>query len=676
MNIKDNGEEDNTAKPVYQKKTEEIVNFFKSLVNTDPDCYLKVPNEFQIPTTYKEFLTGNFLNSPKFLIQSYFFEYINSVGMHEEFVKAVYELLTEQMPKKYKSKMRITETENRAQEVFGNLFIDEEVLKNQIVAKNINYHYTYLCFLSGLQYEYMNTDFINYIDTPDLAFISPYIPKEGRFDVTRRNSQPFHNSQDFVLLAMFFCFTFDSATKTYKLDHLPNASKDLKDFFAKYKYPVESISFTMQCEWRRVVSDPLGFKYGCSESGSKNSTGILSMLYALSRLVGCTLEIKNAIDYIESFLKKNTMNDWVNLENSIKKVFSSLSRNKEVETNFDDFKSFDNDENMPINGYLILNGIVLYNMGCVWGRIKFRISNCSIYTKVISIRKKRLKETGQFYSETKYFPRVPECLPSILQDVYMNIDTYPKTIINQFFNQSFNNRFNDLLNSFKYNKKAIANRKCDNPNRLMLWGSLDNLEYKSHLVKQFLIRTSGQALKNNDAMVRFTSNLIGSAPLNKLRTRQHILSGCAYNENYKAYYPQLDYDVCTVPKTELSLAGLYPMVEFLLKVKEIKSSAILSSYMSLMDVYRKDTEILYLFSSANMLASIMHEIKLYDKLKCMQWSHCHKFNSISLEDDDGGMADLKLQKYCRIYVLNYFHQKLTDAIASPVDNNLTTFYLC
>ncbi|OAG33437.1 hypothetical protein NEIG_02678, partial [Nematocida sp. ERTm5] len=126
MNIKSKEEEDNTAEPVYQKKTEEIVNFFKSLVNTNPSYCLKVPEEFSMPTTYKEFLTGNFLCNPKFLIQSYFFEYIDSVEMYEEFVRAVYELLNEQISDEKKSENIITETENKAQEVFGSLFIRQD----------------------------------------------------------------------------------------------------------------------------------------------------------------------------------------------------------------------------------------------------------------------------------------------------------------------------------------------------------------------------------------------------------------------------------------------------------------------------------------------------------------------------------------------------------------------
>ncbi|OAG32739.1 hypothetical protein NEIG_02664, partial [Nematocida sp. ERTm5] len=143
----------------------------------------------------------------------------------------------------------------------------------------------------------------------------------------------------------------------------------------------------------------------------------------------------------------------------------------------------------------------------------------------------------------------------------------------------------------------------------MLWGSLDSLEYNSHLVKQFLIHSSGTLLNSNTPIVRFTSNLIGSVPLNDLRTRQRILSGCAYSENYMTYYPQLEYDVCTVPKTELSLAGLYPMVEVLVKMDGIKYFSVVHSCLSLLHVYKSDIEVLYAFSNVSVLINIIKEIQ-------------------------------------------------------------------
>ncbi|EIJ87096.1 hypothetical protein NEQG_02711, partial [Nematocida parisii ERTm3] len=81
-----------------------------------------------MPTAYEEFLKGNFLCNPKFLIQSYFFEYIDSVEMYEEFVRAVYELITEQISNKdeKKSESVCMETGKKAQEVFDSLFIKQD----------------------------------------------------------------------------------------------------------------------------------------------------------------------------------------------------------------------------------------------------------------------------------------------------------------------------------------------------------------------------------------------------------------------------------------------------------------------------------------------------------------------------------------------------------------------
>ncbi|KAI5156985.1 hypothetical protein NEPAR06_2430, partial [Nematocida parisii] len=128
MNIKKKNKEGKTVERTPQKKTEEIVSFFKSIATTNSSYCLKVPEEFSMPTTHEEFLKGNFLCNPKFLVQSYFFEYIDSVEMYEEFVRAVYELITEQILNndKKKSENISMKTGKKAQEVFDSLFIKQD----------------------------------------------------------------------------------------------------------------------------------------------------------------------------------------------------------------------------------------------------------------------------------------------------------------------------------------------------------------------------------------------------------------------------------------------------------------------------------------------------------------------------------------------------------------------
>ncbi|OAG33651.1 hypothetical protein NEIG_02059 [Nematocida sp. ERTm5] len=107
-------------KSAYHKKTEEIIDFFKRLV--DPADTLEVPEEFLMPTAYEEFLKGNFLCNPKFLIQSYIFEYIDSVEMYEEFVKSVYDILNEYKPTNCGNPT--TNADKHTLAVFNQLFVD------------------------------------------------------------------------------------------------------------------------------------------------------------------------------------------------------------------------------------------------------------------------------------------------------------------------------------------------------------------------------------------------------------------------------------------------------------------------------------------------------------------------------------------------------------------------
>ncbi|KAI5159702.1 hypothetical protein NEPAR05_2518, partial [Nematocida parisii] len=674
--IKSKTEEDNTAESAYQKKTEEIVSFFKSLATTNSSYCLKVPEEFSMPTTYEEFLKGNFLCNPKFLIQSYFFEYIDSVEMYREFVRAVYGLLREQISNKdeKRSENISMETGKKAQEVFDRLFIDEEVLKKQM--KNITRnHYECFCELKENRDAWAGTPFIN--SELNCIYIPKYLRRESRFSVNINDRHEAQNSQDCILLYVFFYFAFDPETKIYNIDHLPNASKDLKNFFAKYSYPVESVGIIMQCEWCRVVSRPLELKDREIIDDSTISHGVLNMLYVMCDLVGNTPEIKSAINCIKGLLNTDVKNDYSGLKNCMLEVFSSLSRNKKVklECNFIKYMKKYNEE---VNEDIEVKLQVLYDFGQEWQGIQFETSN-SYRNPPVETVKEENEDTDELCSiDSRSDDSFSEIVYTI-NNGYKFVDTYQKMIINQFIisSSSTNHTRYDLEYSFEKNKKKIVVNKCDTPNSLMLWGSLDSLEYKSHLAKQFLIHSSGALLNSNTPMVRFTSNLIGSAPLNDLRKRQHILSGCAYNENYKTYYPQLEYDVCTVPKTELSLAGLYPMIEVLVKMRGIKYFSVVHSCLSLLHVYKSDIEVLYAFSNVSVLINIIKEIQWSNNKKeeyTLQPSQSKKLNS-DLSNNQG-IACLYYKRANRPSIFDYVHQNMAEALPSHSKYNHNIIYIC
>ncbi|OAG33002.1 hypothetical protein NEIG_02686, partial [Nematocida sp. ERTm5] len=75
---------------VYQKEAEQIVQFFKSLCR---EPFLSDLSNCREPSGRQEFNMGYFLESPRLLIQSYIFEYIDNEKQYKLFLDSVYMLL-------------------------------------------------------------------------------------------------------------------------------------------------------------------------------------------------------------------------------------------------------------------------------------------------------------------------------------------------------------------------------------------------------------------------------------------------------------------------------------------------------------------------------------------------------------------------------------------------------
>ncbi|EIJ87171.1 hypothetical protein NEPAR06_2349 [Nematocida parisii] len=103
---------------VYQKKTEQLLNFFK---NTADSKFRPPLLEFRIPETDEEFNSGNFLFTPGFLIQSCFFEYIKTLEAYNLFVGSVYNLLFHELgyPEEKEEIVEVDEEEENEREKEG-----------------------------------------------------------------------------------------------------------------------------------------------------------------------------------------------------------------------------------------------------------------------------------------------------------------------------------------------------------------------------------------------------------------------------------------------------------------------------------------------------------------------------------------------------------------------------
>ncbi|KAI5167694.1 hypothetical protein NEIRO02_2179 [Nematocida sp. AWRm79] len=723
-----NGEKINpwTSEGLYYHKAESIIEFFKGLIIKSSHD-INIPEEFSMPTTYEEFLTGNFLCSPGFLIQSYIFEYIDSVEMYEKFVIAVYEMLNIYKITNYDAP--ISNYNRRIMELLNRLFAISNVLDldAQLAMRDKRRNFPDFCKFKSVKDECKNTPFIDVIYKPSYVDGPAYVDNNLQHTLSYKSIRCFKNCQNSVLLALFLCFAFDPKTKEYNIDHIPDASKELKEFFSKYTHKVSSISTTMRSDWERVVYGLPKPERGFSTDDSTVNTGLLHMLYTMYDLVGKKHGIIEATKYIKDKLWEdyNTNRREVkeNMRECLKEVFWALSRNKALGMICDYLEPVAT----TMHGHPVTDAdmqiSLLYDFDSRWYGIKFTVSTSynNPLVEVIEKEKVYIDET-YFYESTDSYDRYDSnsscqddyCShkedrraarrePNPKDTIYMDPKTYPQMIIKQFTSKKYlvesagtsyeTNQTFIIKTSYEANKREIVNSNCDNPNRLMLWGSLDDLEYKSHLIKMFLIHSNREALSIDNPMVRFTSNLIRNVPMDDLKARQYILSACVYNSNYRTYYPQLnEYDVYTIPKEEISSNGLSPLMELLLNIEAIHNPPLVDSYICLLHAYKNDSQIPYLFSSLPVIIGILNEIR--NDMSTI--THKHTIEEIDLydydyDDDDLDDDDLddddddieentiidpkKLESHIK-HVFDLIHKELMDAMPSPADDNITAIYVC
>ncbi|KAI5166976.1 hypothetical protein NEIRO03_1555 [Nematocida sp. AWRm78] len=576
MAIEDKTEDGRITGSVYQKKTEELVNFFSSLNNTKSLSFLEVPEEFSMPNTYDEFLTGNFLNSPKFLIQSYFFEYIDTVEMYEKFVRAVHELLTEQISSSDESGNPCIEAEDKAQEVFNSLFIKKTSLQPSLnyiadISKLKEAGKMCMCipFMSGMQPS-------RYIHTP------PYYRSKGTLETDRDLYYP--NIMETVLLSLFCCFVFDPVTKKYTTDHIPGASKDLQNFFRKYNAPTIEIDYLMQRNWSRVVSDlPCKrIKYS-RKNNNEIVPGVTNMLYVISEITGHNADIETAITCLENICNDEESSgvECSKIKSLLQNAFEYLSKNKNVKVDWREFEIMQSSlgykelfvtKKDPIELLYTFNnmkGEITLEIGCMYPEAFTTVSvNC--YTTELESKLIQMKEK------------------------HSNANTYMECLVLQYASVKLT-QLSRAMGKYYDFASQMPSDICswyNNPTCLLLYGDLENIEKKSCIVEMFLIHSNGKALDCQNPMVRFTSNLIRSVPLEDPNVRKLILKGCVYNEKYRQYYPWLEYDVDTVSKEELFSKDIDLMFKSITALN-LPEGMVIKSFISLLRVYGRDRNIFY-----------------------------------------------------------------------------------
>ncbi|EHY64324.1 hypothetical protein NERG_02630, partial [Nematocida ausubeli] len=265
-----------------QEKVITIISFFQKNATKH-----EVLSMMKDKCTKEEIMSGKFLDSPKFLIQSYIFGFIDTAQHAIEFIQTVHTMTEKYAPK--------TETPSKGDCVYDRLF------KPTSTEANIDC----MALMKKAQ-EILNTKpvfpFADSTQLPRYTSVPRYSRKTNTFSTN--HSKDYSNCVECMILSLFCCLAYDPSDFTYKTDHMGNVSESLEEFFSPENQPFDTTKANFQKNWCKVVAcldEPrITYLRGRNELDS----GIINMLMVIAEIVNISKEEKKKILGFEQRLKE------------------------------------------------------------------------------------------------------------------------------------------------------------------------------------------------------------------------------------------------------------------------------------------------------------------------------------------------------------------------------------
>ncbi|KAI5167431.1 hypothetical protein NEIRO03_1930 [Nematocida sp. AWRm78] len=503
-----------TKKPVinYQKETAEILNLFIKYRSLIP------PRLISEPTTEEKFKTGEFLESLPFLIQTYIFEFIDTIEEASQFINAVYTLLNnyKQSPKTSKS------GKNLANNLFKQCFIPAKDESDQ-----------YLSIVKDTEDVLNKYTVLPFYDTSQLAgFRRIPIYIKNTTELVGVESEYFSNCVEAMLLSMFFCFTYCPVNKIHSIDHIDGLSSDLEKFFSNHYKTLEAISIDVHKEWNTVMAGLNDQEYNRISYKKKNNeitSGLLNILCVISRITDNTEKNLEVLDrYAEQILSEDTLDEefFDSVAEYVQTMFRKLSKNKNVVVDCSLHRSKRTDGVFDIFGILT----VKYTLGdksselCIKiekGHAAVSIIPCSTIQKEACVELARLKSAWHNKQQNNSTFMDHLCL------YYIDIAIQRQEV---------------SINSEKMYQIAtvLLENGLSNLNRLIMSKRIELAAHKIKLMAICLACIDSKNIPADHIMVRFISNIISSLPLEDDTIQEQVLGNILLSKMHKRHFPNIE----------------------------------------------------------------------------------------------------------------------------------------
>ncbi|KAI5157008.1 hypothetical protein NEPAR05_0963 [Nematocida parisii] len=522
----------------YHTETVGVISFLRSYIG-DRLMHPSTKNAFIEPTNYEQFMTGEFLNTPQFLIQSYIFEFIDTPKKYIEFVEAVYTLLTDQiehaelstdkhpdspsiceMPtNKNLTLYKVKTSKKVLKKAFDRCFVEKPVGMARLELNAPIYK------LKEWIDRFRTFPFNDSTQLPAYTRVHIYKRKDNEFE--KEETKKYSNCVETALLGILCALAYNPVENIYTTDHIPTASADLQEFFKSYNTPSETTDQKIHQEWCRVVAD-LG--KDCIVYKTENNeivSGLVNILYVLSEITGNIPKVVEIVQFIESMCANECLDNVSAIQEKISEMFKLLSKNPEV--------------------WIICDSLKID---------KRSTKQTDIFGKITVYYSYKNTENGMFMdirpghavlrivAENGFNTELIRSKLKKIEQVYSTLPNYMGYIIKQYASIELA-KIDHIEDEFGYiPKKQIRKSligEISNVQKLFLLGRIYSLECKAFIIWSFFSSTTGHIMPLTNPMVRFTKNIIGSTSLDDAATRQAIFSASVFNPRAEEYYPTIEY---------------------------------------------------------------------------------------------------------------------------------------
>ncbi|KAI5159103.1 hypothetical protein NEAUS03_0016 [Nematocida ausubeli] len=474
-----------------QKKVKKLIGFFKENATNYEVLSMMVDK-----CSHAEISKGKFLDSPKFLIQSYIFGFIDTAQRATEFIQTVHTMTEKYAPK--------TEAPSKGNCVYDRLFkpASTETGTNcmALMKKTQKILNTYRVF-----------PFANSMQLPIYTSVPWRNPITKEFSTDPL--EDYSNCVECMILSLFCCLAYDPAEGIYRTDHMGDVSKELKEFFTPKENQIfDTTKAEFQIRWCTVVACLDEPRIAYCRDRNELDCGIINMLMVIAEIVNISKEKKDKIfGFSESLkeeegvLENNLLSD---IQEYTKALLKRLSKTENVEIEFSELKS-----NRCSGGKYDVYGkiTISFKQSGIKNTIVLGISkvHSSINMKcdVMDFEDDRMEKLNEIAGICKSGTKFIENLFSVYinyEERKLNTSGRNKEFMKAQMHTTIENNFTDI-------------------NRLLLIEKISSLDYKKELVPCSIVYSMDQELPPEHPIVRFTSNIIGSTELDNWEIQWQML---------------------------------------------------------------------------------------------------------------------------------------------------------